>query len=147
MNKKIGMITGFAVFATVALAAGSPVAPLETDEAEIEGVILHAYIEGVHLNRDAEAMRGGFHPDFVMTVQGENGVNRVTLDQWAGGISRARPQEREITWDFVEIDVTGTAAIAKVAIFQDGTQIYTDYLGLYKFEDGWRIVTKTFFSH
>ncbi len=26
-------------------------------------------------------------------------------------------------------------------------QTFTDFLALYRFEDGWRIVGKTFFSH
>ena len=45
------------------------------------------------------------------------------------------------------IDITGTAAIVKIELFKGGKQIYTDYLSLYKFEEGWRIVNKIYFKH
>ena len=28
-----------------------------------------------------------------------------------------------------------------------GKQLFTDYLALYRFDDGWKIVAKTFFGH
>ena len=120
---------------------------VDTDEEAIEAVITSAYIKGVHVNSDPEAMRAGFHPEFVMTYQTDEGVGKVTLDQWAERVGGASPQEHEIEWEFENIDVTGSAAVAKIVVFEDGTQIYTDYMGLYKFGEDWKIVTKTFYSH
>ena len=39
------------------------------------------------------------------------------------------------------------AAVAKVALFRDGKQIFTDYISLYRFDEGWKLVAKTFHRH
>ena len=35
----------------------------------------------------------------------------------------------------------------KVTWDAKGKQLFTDYLALYRFDDGWKIVAKTFFGH
>ena len=52
-------------------------------------------------------------------------------------------------WDhkIVTLDVTGGAASAKVELYKDGKLVYTDYLSLLEFEDGWRIAAKVYHSH
>lgn len=47
---------------------------------------------------------------------------------------------------YVRVDITGTAVV-KLQLFINGEHEYTDYFGLYRFSDGWRIVTKVFQSH
>ena len=42
------------------------------------------------------------------------------------------------------MDVTGKAAVARVELFRDGKHVFTDYLSLYQFADGWKIVAKIF---
>jgi hypothetical protein len=44
------------------------------------------------------------------------------------------------------VHVTGYAAMAIVEIYNEEKQIYTDYMNLYKFGNGWKIVTKTFYA-
>jgi ketosteroid isomerase-like protein len=39
------------------------------------------------------------------------------------------------------------AAVARVEVHRDGKHIFTDYLSLYRFADGWKIVGKIFQSH
>ena len=45
------------------------------------------------------------------------------------------------------IDVTENAAVAKIEVYKDGKHVYTDYMSLYKFEEGWKIVNKIFATH
>jgi hypothetical protein len=47
----------------------------------------------------------------------------------------------------VFVDVTGNAAIAKIEVFKDSRHVYTDYMSLYKFKDGWKIVNKIYQKH
>jgi len=56
-------------------------------------------------------------------------------------------QRPKTTVNYVNIDVTGTAAVAKIELLREGKLIFTDYLMLYKFEEGWKIVGKTYFRH
>jgi hypothetical protein len=53
----------------------------------------------------------------------------------------------KVTYEFDDVKVVGYAAFAVVKVFYDGKQKYTDLLNLYRFESGWKIVTKTFYSH
>ena len=45
------------------------------------------------------------------------------------------------------MEIAGAAASARVEVFRDGKHTFTDYLLLYKFADGWKIVSKTFHTH
>ena len=45
------------------------------------------------------------------------------------------------------VDITGTTALVKLELHREGKLIFTDYLALYKFSEGWRIVSKTFYKH
>ena len=48
------------------------------------------------------------------------------------------------TRNFVLIDVAGNAAVAKLDVHKGEVHFSTDYMLLYKFEEGWRIVSKVF---
>ena len=57
------------------------------------------------------------------------------------------PVVRLVRGDITVLDRAGNAAVAKVALFRGGKQIFTDYISLYKFADGWKLVAKTFHRH
>ncbi|MCL4707417.1 nuclear transport factor 2 family protein [bacterium] len=115
-------------------------------------VVEEAYVQGVHANPDGEAMRRGFHAEFIMFVQEGSKINKVTRDEWitrieaakAKSVNKPRP---EIKAEFPLVEVTGSAAIVKVELYRDGKHTFTDYISLYKFEEGWKIVAKTFYRH
>lgn len=130
-------------------ASGS--ASTEADKKAVIQVITDAYINGVHARPDPAAMRRGFHPDFRMLVLIDGRMSAVTLDEWAGRVeksaanpSAARPA---IKAEFPQVDVTDTAASVRVEVFRDGKHSFTDYLLLYKFADGWKIVSKAYYTH
>ncbi len=134
----------------LAVCAG-PVAAADRDD--VVNVVTEAYLKGVHINRDAAAMRRGFHPDFRMLVLGADGrMSAVTIDEWAGRVEKAAanpasPKPPAIRYEFTHVDVQGTAATVRLEIWRDGVLTFTDYLALYKFADGWKIVSKTYFTH
>jgi ketosteroid isomerase-like protein len=118
----------------------------ESDTTAIIEVVDRAYVQGVHLEADAEKMRSGMHESFVMFVRTEEGVNQVTRDQW---IARLKPRAADSPRPDVKariavLDQTGDAAVVKVDLFRDGKQIFTDYISLYRMKDGWKMVGKTF---
>lgn len=57
------------------------------------------------------------------------------------------PPSHETTHEFAMVDVTKNAAVAKIKIFRDGKHIYSDYMALYKFDDGWKMVNKIYAEH
>lgn len=133
------------------MASAAVAADAETDA--IVAVVDKAYVHGVHIDNDPELMRAGMHDTFVMFVQSEKGVNQLTRDAWIERMAASKAKEAakdanapkpEIKADITVLDRSGKAAVAKVALFRNGKQIFTDYISLYRFEDGWKLVAKTF---
>ena len=58
-----------------------------------------------------------------------------------------KPEDQKWDYKFAYVDVTGVAASAKIELSKDGKHIYTDYLSLLKFKDGWKITDKVYFRH
>ena len=137
-------------FAVLAVAT-TGVAANETEKKAVIQVITDAYINGVHAKPDAAAMRRGFHPDFRMLVLTDGKMSAVTLDEWSSRVEKsaanASAVRPAITSEFPHVDVQGSSASVRVEVFRDGKHTFTDYLLLYKFADGWKIVSKTFYTH
>jgi hypothetical protein len=135
---------------SVVLLAGE--AEIEKDRTEIRNVIESAYIKGVHTDWDAEAARNGFHPEFEMLIYEDGGIRKFPIGDWVKSIERNKKNhpegpQYEITHEIPMVDVTGNAAVVRIEVYRDGKHIYTDYMSLYKFEEGWKIVSKIYYSH
>lgn len=96
-------------------------------------------------------MRRGFHPDFRMLVLADGKMTAVTLDEWTARIEKAAANPAApkfaIRSEIPQVDIIGTAATVKVELWRNDVHTFSDYLSLYKFADGWKIVGKTFYSH
>lgn len=123
---------------------------LENEDVDkIRGVIEMAYIEGIHTTQDREAVESGFHPDFNMLVLDGDELQKVTVDEWFDRIEGMKADNPDLwrgetEYEFHLIDVTGRAAVAKLEVHKSGMYFSTDYMLLYRFSDGWRIVSKIF---
>jgi hypothetical protein len=152
MERTVRVVTVAAVSCALAFAAAMMAAhAADTDRAAIETVVKTAYVDGVHAKGDPALMRQGFHPDFRMLTLGDGALTPVTLEEWIarlekGNRERTAPRP-EIGHEFTHVDVTGNAATARVEIHRGGKHVFTDYLSLYRFADGWKIVSKIFHSH
>ena len=96
-------------------------------------------------------MRSGFHESFTMSVLRDGQLALVSRDDWIERIESWKTEQPvldyETTWRLTQLDVTGDVAVARVEVDRDGTLQFTDYLSLYRFGDGWKIVAKLFASH
>lgn len=123
---------------------------MENGEREvIKQVVEKAYIQGIHGSQDEETIRSGFHQDFAMLVLRDDAIDKVTVDEWLDRIEAMKADNPELwsartTHDFLLIDVAGNAAVAKLNVYKGEVHFSTDYMLLYRFEDGWRIVSKVF---
>jgi len=147
------MKTVGATLTAVLLSAVSALSAPPSDRAAVEAVVREAYVEGVHAKPDPAAMRRGFHADFRMLVLREGRMQAVTLDEWAARLEKAVAERKagaprpEVRADFTNVDVTENAATVRLELHRDGRHVFTDYLSLYRFPEGWRIVAKTFYAH
>lgn len=125
----------------------------DPEDAAIVAAVDQAYVHGVHIDNDPALMRAGMHDSFVMFVQSDKGVTQLTRDAWIERLTASKAaqdpnaKKPEIKADITVLDRSGKAAVAKVALFRDGKQIFTDYISLYRFEDGWKLVGKIFNRH
>jgi putative lumazine-binding protein len=141
-------ITGCAL----ALAAAVGTAGVaDADRAAVEAVVKTAYVDGVHAKGDPALMRQGFHPDFRMLTLRSGAMTPVTLEEWIARLEKGNGERTgprpEIRHEFTHVDVTGNAAVVRLELYRDGKHTFTDYLSLYRFPDGWKIVSKTFHAH
>jgi hypothetical protein len=130
--------------------AATGVAQTASDKDAVVQVITDAYINGVHAKPDGAAMRRGFHPDFRMLVLTDGKMTAVTLDEWVSRVEKSAASNAPrpaIKAEFPRVDISGNTASARVEVFRDGAHTFTDHLLLYKFPDGWKIVSKAFYTH
>ncbi len=123
----------------------------QTEQNDIRQVVEWAYIQGIHGDQNAQMVKSGFHPDFAMLVLHKDalGFDKVTVDEWLTRIEMMKADNPELwsaqtTYTFELVDVSGYAAVAKLQVYKGTTHFSTDYMLLYKFADGWKIVSKTF---
>jgi hypothetical protein len=121
----------------------------EKDVEAIKRVIEKAYMEGIHRTQDRETVESGFHRDFRMLVLEDGELRKVSIDEWFDRIEGMKADNPEM-WrvesrhDLHLIDVSGVAAVAKLDVYKNDKFFSTDYMLLYRFGDGWRIVSKVF---
>ncbi len=133
--------------AVLAVVFGAVPQVTSADDAEaVKAVVVAAYVEGVHAKGDAAAMRAGFHPAFRMDVLRDGALSSVTLEEWIerlkpGWAQGARPQIRH---EFTHVELAGSAAAVRLELYRDGKHTFSDFLSLYRFPEGWKIVAKTF---
>jgi len=145
MRKTNIMIILFVIFAISLISAS--IDDVEAEKAAIQEVVIKGYIEPIFVNGDIEAIKKGFHPEFNMLILRENNLVKYPLEEWIKSIEkREYPSKDVVAYDILDIDITGNAAVVKVKI--DITKMkFSDYLSLYKFKDGWKIVNKIYFQH
>ncbi|MFN8257594.1 MAG: nuclear transport factor 2 family protein [Bacteroidales bacterium] len=120
----------------------------------IKKVIQTAYVEGLQNEGDFNKIDQGFHPDFELLIPGKNGeLEKLTLNAWKERIKTKlasgempRKPENKVSIKFLFVDVTGNAAVAKFEFYVGTKLTFVDYQSLYKFDSGWKIVSKTYYK-
>jgi hypothetical protein len=134
------------------LAATAAAAQSTGGDAAIREAVDRGYVQGVHVDADPGKIRGGMHESFIMFVRNGNEITALTRDAWIARIeaskAQAKPAARPETKADIEVlDRQGDTAVVRVNLFRDGKQIFTDYISLYRFESGWKMVGKVFQRH
>ncbi len=119
------------------------------DDEAIRGVILSAYVDGMHRNASRAAVEAGFHPGFYMFVRTpEDSIRHVTIDQWVSRLpAEGTPPEHEVSAKVDVLAREGGSAAARAVVYFDNDQVFTDYFLLYKLDGRWQLVGKIFESH
>ena len=125
----------------------------EADKEAIKTVIQTSYVDGLQNLKNIEKIEDGFHPGFNLLILQNGMLNKLPIYNWKEYAAQRKAKQTEAltennttTVEFLNIDITGTAAVAKIELSKGGKAIYVDYLSLYKFEDGWKIVGKIYYK-
>jgi Putative lumazine-binding len=123
----------------------------QTSEEKVKQVVTSAYIQGIHNNGPIDDIRAGFYPTFVMLRLIDNTVKPLPIEEWIASIEKNRKEGKasmiKTEGKFTNVSVNGNAAQVQLELYRDGKHIFTDYLLLYQFTEGWRIVSKTYYRH
>jgi len=138
----------------IPLMLSSAAADTGKDQEAIKTVIISAYQEGICNVGDVDAIKKGYHPDFVLLGLTDDQTNlwKLPIAQWTENVIKKKaegkyPPPEKISFKFLQIDVTGNAAMVKLEFYKGAALAYTDYLLLYKLKDGWKLVSKIYNSH
>ncbi|MCG8578394.1 MAG: nuclear transport factor 2 family protein [Bacteroidales bacterium] len=120
----------------------------------IKNVIQSAYVEGIQNEGNIDKIDAGIHPDFNLLGIGENGaIWKLPIAEWKEKVLQRKkegklPRDKDnlISVKFLSVDVTGTAAVAKFEFYVGEELKYVDYISLYKFTDGWKLVSKIYYK-
>ena len=146
--KKLMLIT--LLISTIVLSAQN----VDKDKEAIKKVIQTAYVEGLQNEGDTNKIDSGIHPDFVLLgIDKGNDMWKYTITDWKANVVKKlekgefpRTGDDLVSVKFKSVDVTGTAGMAKIEFYIGDKLTYVDYISLYKFEDGWKMVNKIFYK-
>uniref|UniRef100_UPI003217C3EE nuclear transport factor 2 family protein n=1 Tax=uncultured Draconibacterium sp. TaxID=1573823 RepID=UPI003217C3EE len=127
---------------------------IEKEKEAIQKVIQTAYVEGLQNEGDAKKIDSGIHPHFhLLGISDGDEMWNLNINDWKSSQVKKRMDgelplsgDKKVSVKFKTIDVTGTAAVAKIEFFIGTRLTYIDYISLYKFESGWKMVNKIFFK-
>ena len=123
------------------------------EEEAVKQVVTSAYVEGIQNSGKIEDIRKGFHPSFNMLRLMDNEIKPFPIEEWIAAIEKrkaeSKPGDKVVRTEakFLMVDITGNAATVKLELSREGKKTFTDYIVLYKFTEGWRIVSKTYYRH
>ena len=147
MRKHLVIVAALAALLAVPMAA---MAQSPAEEAAIKALVQAAYVDGLQNLGDLEKTKAGFHPDFVLLGLRDGALTRLPIAEWIASAAKRKADGAKpplTTCKFLSVDVTGSAASVKLELHQNDKRIFTDYLSLYRFPDGWKIVGKIYFRH
>lgn len=124
------------------------------DKKAIAAVIQSAYVEGLFNQGDTSLINAGFHPTFRLPGQKEGEEMReLFIGEWKEIVATRKekgayppPAEKEVSIEIQRIDVVESVASVKLDFLVGGKKAYVDFIDLYKFETGWKLVNKVYFT-
>ncbi|MDQ2179189.1 nuclear transport factor 2 family protein [Marinifilum sp. D714] len=138
----------------VMLSSGLFSQDLKKEKEAIKNVIQTAYVDGLQNEGDLDKIDSGIHPDFrLIGIGKENSMWSLPIDKWKEKTKKKkadgkfpRTGDKKVSVKFENIDITGNAAVAKIQFFVGTKLTYVDYISLYKFPNGWKMVNKIYYK-
>ena len=151
---KQSILIGIMLISSVSFVCAQNDVEIQKEQEVIKKLIQTTYVDGLANEGDMDKINEGFHPGFILLGIGEEqDIWTWTIDKWKQNIEHRkeigklpRTGNEKASIKFLSVDIVGTLAVVKIELYF-GTQLsYIDYLNLYKFDDNWKIVCKTWYK-
>jgi len=109
------------------------------DSIQISHVIKKSYIEGLINGKDFNEARKGMHKDFLIFGHKKDSLTLKSIDKWITQREK-RKNLPDVKYKIEFIDIEKDAATAKIEMYRNKIKA-VDYVFLYKFNSGWKIVS------
>ena len=127
-----------------ALVAQGGSSSASADEAAVRAALNHYLL--AHSTGDGNHIKGVFHPELKMFFARDGEIRFRPGPEYIAGFSgRPAADEAQRKRRIESVDITGTAAMAKVVLDYPNATL-TDYFQLVKANGEWKIVSKIFHS-
>lgn len=141
------------IYLIILLAMSVTIFAQESEKEAIRKVIQTAYVEGLQNEGNLDKIDSGIHPGFnLIGIDKGDKMWVLPIDEWKNRTEKKKEEGKfprlgddKVTVKFVNIDITGTAAIAKIEFYVGEVKMFVDYISLYKFDSGWKMVNKIFY--
>lgn len=120
--------------------------------AAIKEVIQEAYVDGFFNDGYLRSVELSFSEHFESIGLLENDQTKIeTVEDWMAEVRRKKasgyypaPPEDHVTVKYLHVEISRTVANVKLEFSVGGKPKYIDFLALYKFSGGWKIVNRTY---
>ncbi len=127
---------------------------VEKDKEAIKSVIQTAYVDGLQNEGDLDKIDSGIHSGFnLLGIDKGTEMWVLSIEDWKKKTAKKKEEGKYprigddlVTVKFLNVDVTGTAAVAKIEFYVGKEKKYVDYISLYKFDNGWKMVNKIYYK-
>lgn len=143
-------LTGITIFAFFAALFFISWVGMDKDEELIKEVISEGYVRGLFKEVNLDLIEKHWHYDCDMVAFSNGDIRKNNIGsrlKMARDTGQTPPPVPNVRHKIKFIDVTEYAAIAKVEIYFGDKHMFTDYLSFYKFQTGWKIVTKIWYEY
>lgn len=141
MKKLVILIVLFLMVDVVAVFGQSSNSQIVND---IKGIITDNYIKGVHNFDNLKKAKKSFSDEFVFISCANGNMSQLTIDKYFDYYKKAKKyngKTHPIECEFESIDIEKDFALVKVKLSRNTDDLYTNYISLCKFEDGWKIIS------
>lgn len=122
------------------------------DVAAIKEVIQEAYVDGIFNEGYMRSIELSFSEHFESIGLLENDETIVeTYQDWVNLVKKRTnegyypvPPSEHVTVKYLHVEVSRTVANVKLEFLVGGVPKYIDFLALYKFNGGWKLVNRTY---
>jgi len=121
---------------------------------EVEPVkkVVQKAIDANYNNGNIELMKKYYHSRFNLLIVHNNELHYISLKKMIKGVSKKKakeeyPPKEKISIEFLSVEVAGNAATVKFDYFKGKRRTCIDFISLYKFKEGWKIVSQTTYHY